>query len=375
MKVNWKLDFKLKKRHIVFLLFSLGCFGLLFFYEYYLSNTILYNAISYTIPVVLLFNVVLLFVAILWRHQWLWLMPILFFIVNHDCTKSFFAHSFFVEKKEVADLVVLSYNVGTFNLDRFHQTDSVRIIDSLIMDRQKKFLLNCKADVVCLQEFYNNDALGFSTILDEMADIGYKYFYTNPVRIDGYEGFFGVITFSKFPIIDRGKIAFDYRENNRALNTAIYTDIVVGLDTVRIFNLHLHSMDLRVHQALSTLASDTGAVNWQLMKAKLEYGFMKRGKQIKKIEEKIFETKYRKILVGDLNDLPFSYTYQTLNRYLYNSFEEAGFGFGFTYNRFPWFIRIDNQFYSNGMTVAYFELKKDNAFSDHYPIIAGYSFE
>src|SRR5690606_27361039 len=136
----------------------------------------------------------------------------------------------------------------------------------------------------------------------------------------------------KFPILEKGKIAFDYRENNRALNTAIYTDILVGVDTIRIFNVHLHSMDLRVQHALSTMASDTGVVNWSLMKDKLEYGFMKRGKQIKNIEKILLATKYNKILVGDLNDLPFSYTYQTLNRYLYNSFEEAGFGFGFTYN-------------------------------------------
>ncbi|HVD99619.1 MAG TPA: endonuclease/exonuclease/phosphatase family protein [Cytophagaceae bacterium] len=315
----------------------------------------------------------LIIVSFFSRIRFFWIYPILVLIFACRIVPGFLALHWKKENQEEPQLKVLSYNVGTFNLDRFHSSDTIRLSDSIIIARQQEFLKTCKADVICLQEFYNNDALSFSTTLNEMTDIGYKYFYTNPIRIEGYEGFFGVITFSKFPIADKGKITFEYKENKRALNTAIYTDIVVGKDTIRVINVHLHSMDLRAKRVLSSLPSDTLGKELDLFKAKMEYGFMKRGIQVQTLEKEVLKKPGHKILVGDLNDMPYSFSYLTIRKYLLNSFEEGGNGFGFTYNKFPWFIRIDNQFFSPSIEINSYEVLKENHLSDHYPVVAGYN--
>jgi endonuclease/exonuclease/phosphatase family metal-dependent hydrolase len=58
-----------------------------------------------------------------------------------------------------------------------------------------------------------------------------------------------------------------------------------------------------------------------------------------------------------------------------NSFEKAGTGFGFTYNKFPWAIRIDHQFYDKKLRAVQFQVFSDNKYSDHYPTQSGYILE
>jgi endonuclease/exonuclease/phosphatase family metal-dependent hydrolase len=367
---------KLGKRDVFILLSSSLCLFVYTYHYFFLANTTLYNAVSYSIPLMLVWNIVILMISFWSNLKFLWMLPVILLVYSCRILPGFIAFDFFdKEEPDTSVIKVLSYNVGTFNLDRFHTTDSLRLSDSILIQNQMKFLKTCKADVICLQEFYNNDALGFTTILNEMTDMGYKYFYTNPIRIEDYQGFFGVITFSKFPIADKGKISFEYKENKRALNTAIFTDIVVGEDTIRVINVHLHSMDLRAQRVLSSLPSDTLVDELNLFKEKMEYGFIKRGRQTMILEDEILKEAGHKILVGDLNDMPFSFSYRTIRKYLANSFEEAGKGFGFTYNKFPWFIRIDNQFYSPSLKVTSFEVLEDNDLSDHYPIVAGYAIQ
>jgi endonuclease/exonuclease/phosphatase family metal-dependent hydrolase len=364
---------KFKKRYFLVILLSLFCGAVYTYHYFFLTNNSLYNALSYAIPGIWTLNVLLLLYAVWARSKWLWCIPFVLLIYSYNISRSLVGLNFAAADTK-ADLKVLSYNVGTFNLDRFHRSDTIVLSDSIVIAQQRQFLRSCKADVICLQEFYNNDAVDFTSSLDEMAEMGYKYFYTNPILIDEYEGFFGVITFSRFPIIDKGKITFEYKENKRAMNTAIYTDLLVNEDTVRVVNVHLHSMDLRATRVVKSLRSDTLADEINLFKAKLEYGFMKRGLQIEVLENEILKKGGNIILVGDLNDMPFAFSYRTLKKYLNNSFEHAGRGLGFTYNKFPWFIRIDNQFYSPTMKINYFTVDKKNKRSDHYPIVAGYSF-
>jgi endonuclease/exonuclease/phosphatase family metal-dependent hydrolase len=81
------------------------------------------------------------------------------------------------------------------------------------------------------------------------------------------------------------------------------------------------------------------------------------------------------ILTGDLNDMPYSYSYQKLKKYLHSSFENGGRGFGFTFNGRMFFLRIDNQFYSEGVTLNEFETHRNVKYTDHFPISADYSLE
>jgi endonuclease/exonuclease/phosphatase family metal-dependent hydrolase len=57
---------------------------------------------------------------------------------------------------------------------------------------------------------------------------------------------------------------------------------------------------------------------------------------------------------------------------LENAFERAGNGFGFTLNRSPKFVRIDNQFFSDKIKIQSFTTHSEIKYSDHYPISASY---
>lgn len=274
------------------------------------------------------------------------------------------------DKSVKPDFTLLSYNVGTFHLDRFTfavDKDTMIYVDTTNIFMQKKWLDSVNTDVVCFQEFFNSDQTESESIIRKMVSKGYHYYYTNPVRNKCFVGFFGVITFSKFPIIKADSISYT---EEMSLNRGIYTDIKIGNDTVRIINIHLHSMSIRLKRA-----ENIDEINTQLaiVKEKLRFGFAERERQIDTVLEVTDKCRFPLLLCGDFNDVPYSYSYQTTKKKLKNSFETAGKGFGFTYNKFPFFIRIDNQFYNKGLAAVSFRVRK-NKKSDHFPIEGGYVF-
>ena len=60
---------------------------------------------------------------------------------------------------------------------------------------------------------------------------------------------------------------------------------------------------------------------------RLRSGFVSRAQQIKVLVENIKSCKYKIILCGDLNELPYSYAYFSLRNQLDSAFEKAGNGF------------------------------------------------
>jgi endonuclease/exonuclease/phosphatase (EEP) superfamily protein YafD len=84
---------------------------------------------------------------------------------------------------------------------------------------------------------------------------------------------------------------------------------------------------------------------------------------------------FSNILVGDFNDVPYSYTYFTLRNIMDNGFEKAGKGFGFTYNKVLFFLRIDNIFYDQDLGILDFKTHSEVDYSDHYPVSAVFSLE
>ena len=49
---------------------------------------------------------------------------------------------------------------------------------------------------------------------------------------------FGIATFSRYPIVDKGRIDFPNSKNN----LCIYTDLQIGKDVVRVYNAHFESL-------------------------------------------------------------------------------------------------------------------------------------
>lgn len=264
------------------------------------------------------------------------------------------------------DIKVMSYNSMLFDLYNWSKNKQSRnlILSSLAEENP---------DILCLQEFYTSEEKGDFNNIDTVTNLlntkNHHIEYTTTLRKFDH---WGIATFTKYPVVKKGKIDF----NTRANNICIYTDVLIDGDTVRIYNMHLQSISFSKadYKFMNAIRNDTSRVKDEMENSKsilrrLKRAFMKRSVQADAIAEHISRCRYRIILCGDFNDTPASYVYKTIRGQLQDAFVEAGSGFEQTYaGNFPRF-RIDYILHSEEFSCQrYFHLPE--TLTDHYPIVA-----
>jgi endonuclease/exonuclease/phosphatase family metal-dependent hydrolase len=224
------------------------------------------------------------------------------------------------------------------------------------------------SDILCFQEMYNTKKYPEFNMIKKISKKNsyYVYMHSNDMNNKG-QGAIGLAIFSRFPIISKKEMY--WKPNNNGLLSA---DIVVEKDTLRVINFQLKSMGIRIRKILKA----NNVIDKEETKnilGLLKDGFESRGVQVNQLENWIDESPYPVILAGDLNELPYGYAYGRLRAKLKNSFEEKGFGFGFTYHKILSFLRIDNQFFDGQkIEILNFRTLSNVPFSDHYPVKAWY---
>lgn len=275
----------------------------------------------------------------------------------------FFQISFSGKRKEgEKSLKVLTYNVRLFDL---YNSKSGKVTRDKIFD----LLDREKADIICFQEFYHTDRKGFFTTRDSLLKfLPNKYYHERYTHALTGRQYFGVALFSKHPIVNKGFVPFASDANN----FCIYADIKVKGDTVRVYNAHLQSIRFRpedyalVDGNKNQEELDQGG---KRIARRLKLAFNKREEQVNRVAESISNCKYKVILCGDFNDTPVSYTYNTFDHLLKDSFVEAGSGVGNTYiGNFPSF-RIDYIMHSAGMEAIEYHTLPEKL-SDHHAVTA-----
>ncbi len=263
-----------------------------------------------------------------------------------------------------SDVKVTSYNSMLFDLYNWNKNAKSR--QNILSSLQE-----INPDILCLQEFFNSeeesDFHNIDTIINSFNTKYYHVEYTTQRAKDHW----GIVTFSKYPIINKGKIIFNTRSNN----ICIYTDILIDSDTVRIYNMHLQSISFSKgnYKFIDAIQSDDDVTdeleNSKSILRRLKRAFVKRAEQVKKVATNMESCKYKIILCGDFNDTPASYTYHLINKNLNDAFVEKGNGLGITYaGKFPQF-RIDYIFHSKNIKCKNY-FRSDETFTDHYPITA-----
>lgn len=260
-------------------------------------------------------------------------------------------------------LRVLNYNVMSF--DVLGYLDNINPQGALDMIRWAK---NNDADIKCFQEFYNLDSRPNFNTTQQIKARGYRYMVAlHPLAAQNEENFFGLAIFSKYPIVAQEEIAF------AGLNGLLRADIKIGKDTIRVINTHLRSMALRINKVLKEKEYQAAKDETKSALKILKSGFEVRANHLEILEDWIKKSPYPLLVCGDFNEIPYGLSYGRVRKHLNNAFEDAGSGFGFTYNKAPRFIRIDNQFYDPRKFKAV-ELKtyRDIIFSDHCPVEGTY---
>ena len=316
-------------------------------------------------PALFLVNVVfLLYWTIIFRIQAIFsgVMVLLGLMLFPRLIQLRFSSDMKQDLTESNEINLLSYNVRLFDL--YNWTNNKTTRDKIIQFLQKQ-----EVDVVSFQEFYTDDKnffLNKDTLKSMLGMDHANVHYTTTMRKKEH---WGIATLSVYPIVSKGFIDFKAKGNN----ACIYTDIVKGKDTLRIYNLHLQSIhfkneDYRFIDSLNNSQEVDEVKGIRKILGKLKRAFIKRSEQVDMVVKHIEQSPYRVIVCGDFNDTPVSYTYQQFSNVLKDSFTEAGSGFGATNSEIlP--QRIDYIFHDKSISVSSFKTIKSNL-SDHYPVRA-----
>lgn len=326
---------------IVFLINSVVATLLLlaYFLPYIPPKTFPFLAVlSLAVPILLILNIlfVIYWLLNLKRH---FLLSLIVLIIGFNYLGSFYRLSSSKENSINSDLTIMNYNVRLFNLYDWIDDDNFAInFENLVRSQDP--------DILSIQEYNANSKI-------DLSQFKYKY-----EKLIASKKKYGLAIFSNYPIINSGSIEFP-----NSFNKAIYTDVVKGADTIRIYNLHLQS--LRINTDVDHLRQEDSEVLFK----RIRNTFEKQQYQTELFLEHKKNCPYKMIISGDFNNTAFSYVYKQIKGDFLDTFEEAGSGFGRTYD-FKFFpIRIDFIFAEKSFKINEFK-NFNEKLSDHYPIMA-----
>lgn len=251
-----------------------------------------------------------------------------------------FKRTYEQKRNERAFIHVVTYN--TSNLDSQSIVDSVKSL---------------KPDILCIQEFaqdttynrWNGIMKGSSTVLPE--------------------DLFACAVFTKYPIINQGEVP----SLNRA--TAIWVDILLPSDTVRVVNVHLNSTRINGEETSyinshKYIFDNNREEKFKEIVVRLRDNNIGRAYQADSLSAFLKASPHPLIVCGDFNDIPLSYTYRNVRGDLKDCFSEAATGYDYTFSAFFRMLRIDNIFVSGEFHVETYNVRYDLKESDHYPVVA-----
>ncbi|MES2829532.1 MAG: endonuclease/exonuclease/phosphatase family protein [Bacteroidota bacterium] len=314
-------------------------------------------------PFVLCLNALM----IIWwciRKRWVFAAVTIFIILigwqSFNASVGFIGEKGEGNKTNDQALRMMTYNVHTF---KPFGEDIVQSVKEQMLD----VIEQENPDIICFQEYYTRPK-GLFDITDSLKRIlkSPHYFFA-PIAENDYESY-GLAIFSKYPIKNKGKIAFNDNFNG---NSSIWVDLQVKNKVVRIYNVHLQSIafEQEDYNYLDKVKSDMDA---ELMPARrilrmLRTAFRKRSEQVDIMKAHMKACNIPFIIAGDFNDTPASYAVTQLTSSLNNTFTKKGSGFGRTYNgKFPNF-QIDYISTTKDFEVLNHRVIEAKL-SDHFPV-------
>jgi endonuclease/exonuclease/phosphatase family metal-dependent hydrolase len=234
----------------------------------------------------------------------------------------------------------------------------------LVRNEVASSILKTYPDVICLQEFNNAEAENNISLFKSTHR--YYFFSKDHKRNDGtYQS--GCIIFSKYPIIDSGRVAFPSEES------LIYADLLKGNDTIRIFTTHLQSFKFKKKdyadiEKIKDSDESSFSASLSIMR-KMKAAYKKRGIQANLVRTALDRSPYPTVITGDFNDVPNSYTYFNIKADKNDAFLQRSFGLGRTFISIAPTLRIDYILLDKQFEVKQFDMV-DEALSDHIMLVA-----
>ena len=266
-------------------------------------------------------------------------------------------------------LKVVTYNAQLFGL--YQDESSVGIVNTEYMPAMDSFLRALKAeqpDILCLQEVYAK-AGGLKALARFLkAEGGFDYSQTYTLS---NQRPYGMMVLSKHRIKRWQPLSLGPNTGNMAM----WVDIELTSPDehhrnarMRIYNLHLQSFrfakqDYAVVQQQTTQAQIDVEGSKNII-TRLRMGYQRRAAQVDLVKDNMIACDFPKLVCGDFNDIPVSYTYRQLSAGMKDAFCEAGRGLETTYKGSMPSFRIDYLLYDNPMRAIRYHSRNDVP-SDH----------
>ena len=266
------------------------------------------------------------------------------------------------------DLSLLSANVRIFNVYAHLRDPDYRSSKAFI-----RWLADSPADVICLQEYYHEPGGSrehgdvFRAAQRIGPEAGRQAFVSKSLT-NAIGAEFGLAIFSRYPIVRRGVISFGKLTQNHAMWADLARPAPLR-DTIRVFNLHLQSMSLAEDDIVAATTTEAGLRQKAAgLLRRFRNGAVARAHQTDTLVARLARSPYPVLLAGDLNDLPYSYTYDQLADHLQNAWATVGNGLGATYHGKLPGLRIDQQFASPEWQIRGCRVHREIPWSDHFPL-------
>ncbi|MDO1500044.1 endonuclease/exonuclease/phosphatase family protein [Winogradskyella maritima] len=302
------------------------------------SKFTLLSVLSLGVPILIIINILFLVYWLLKVKRQL-LLSFIVLLLGYSYVFSLYKFTSSKKIEDSGNFKVMNYNVRLFNLYDWLPNENVA-------SDIKQFVDTTQPDVLCIQEYKNHEDFSLPDYYkhEELTDAGLKV---------------GQVIYSKFPIVDAGSVDFKDTANN-----AIYVDIKKGSDTLRVYNIHLQSS--KINPEVEELQKESS----EHLFNKVEETFLTQEMQVKQFLAHKAKCTYKTVISGDLNNTAYSYIYSQLKGEAVDAFDEAGNGFGKTYNLKFFPLRIDFIFADPSISVNGFKTYSDTKLSDHFPIEA-----
>lgn len=313
--------------------------------------------INLFLPVLMLINLVLLFYWLMQKSKWA-IVPVISILLHFNYILAVFQVGFHSGHADEKNIRVATYNVGGFR--SWEKKDTQTEI--------AEYMRNQKTDIVCFQEYKSTPRITAKTL---SVLLGLPYYATNYLTRSKTADY-GSAIFSRYPIVACRKISIPSETND-----AMWADLKIGNDTVRIFICHLQTTSFSRNQKQLRRQLDDKHLNVHSLFSvftELEQNFKLRAAQAEMIRQEIDSTHYPVIVCGDFNDTPLSYTYHTIKGKLKDSFRESGRGYGYTFRGIKKLLRIDFILYSPSLKGSQYR-SPSVIWSDHKPVFTDLSLQ
>lgn len=283
----------------------------------------------------------------MYMRKWYFVLSLMCLMMSWSGAGKFIGNPF----KAIPEMSGKHIKVMTFNAQGGH------IYQEKLYDEFAEVVLRSDPDVICFQEM--------SIRVKKFQPIRDKYPYIHKRQSQSI--------LSKYPITDSKDLKL---EKIVTSNGAIWAELDVEGEKVRVYNIHLHSN--KISSEVDELSENTelkelnDKAKWNATKgilAQVKASATVRANQSIKIKKSLNNSSSPVILCGDFNDPPQSYSYRILAKNLKDTFEEAGRGFGFTYNGNIPFLKIDYILASPEIGVYTTKIIKSDV-SDHKPVVS-----